>query len=210
MEKFDIIVAGVGGQGTMLAAKILGEAAILSGLRARGSELLGMSQRGGAVWSHIRIGSDVEGPLIMEGAGDLLLGFEFSEALRRLNFLSRNGLLIVNTRPVIPYMVSMGKSRYPSLDQALQIFQNYAFTVAFDATELAERAGSSITVNTVMLGAFAALGIGPISPEKLLEAIERSVKPATMSANRRAYQLGFDAARRLTTQRFRESILLQP
>lgn len=209
MEKFDIIIAGVGGQGTMLTAKILGEAAILSGLQARGSELLGMSQRGGAVWSHIRIGSDAEAPLIMEGTGDLLLGFEFSEALRRLNFLSRNGQLIVNIRPIVPYMVSMGRSRYPSAEQALRIFQNHAFTLAFDATELAEKAGSSITVNTVMLGAFAALGVGPLAPEKLRQAIEQSVKPATVVANRRAFQLGFETARRLTEQQSSEVPSLQ-
>jgi len=192
IEEFNIILAGVGGQGTILASSILGTAAIMTGLNVRGSEALGMSQRGGAVVGHLRIGSVVHGPLVPEGKGDVLVGFEPSEALRNIAYLSRDGLIIVNTRPIIPPIVSIGVSVYPSIDEILGKLKQYAQVVTLDATELAEKAGGVITVNTVMIGALAGSGRLPIKNETILKAIERCVPKETIAINQKAFKLGYN------------------
>lgn len=196
IDKFDIVIAGVGGQGTILASKLIGRAAILSGLAVRGSELLGLSQRGGAVTSHVRIGRLAESPLIMEGSADLLLGFEPAEALRQLPYLARSGVIVSNRRPTIPNMVSMGQSKYPSLDEVLRIFRGHARTLMFDATGLALKAGSPLALNAVMLGAMVGTGVTPIEASTMLKAIEAVVKPATLVFNRLGFQLGLEEASR--------------
>jgi len=197
IEEFNIILAGVGGQGTILASNILGTAAIMAGLNVRGSEALGMSQRGGAVVGHLRIGPAVYGPLVPEGKGDILVGFEPSETLRNVTLLSRDGLVIVNTRPIVPHTVSIGLSVYPSTDEILGKLKQYAQVVAFNATELAEKAGGVITVNTVMIGALAGSGRLPIKNEEILKAIESCVPKATIAVNRAAFKLGFEKAQEI-------------
>jgi indolepyruvate ferredoxin oxidoreductase beta subunit len=192
IEEFNIILAGVGGQGTLLASNILGTAAIMAGLNVRGSEALGMSQRGGAVVGHLRIGSAVYGPLVPDGKGDVLVGFEPSETLRNVTYLSKDGLIIVNTRPIVPHMVSIGLSVYPSTDEILGKLEQYARVVAFNATELAEKAGGVIAVNTVMIGALAGSGRLPIKSELILKAIERCVPKGTVAMNQKAFELGYD------------------
>ncbi len=197
IEEFNIILAGVGGQGTILASNILGTAAIMAGLNVRGSEALGMSQRGGAVVGHLRIGSAVYGPLVPDGKGDVLVGFEPSETLRNVTLLSRDGLIIVNTRPIVPHMVSIGLSVYPSTDEILGKLRQYAQVVAFNATELAEKAGGVITVNTVMIGALAGSGKLPIKNEEILKAIDLCVPKATVAVNRTAFKLGYEKAQEI-------------
>jgi len=105
VREFNIVIAGVGGQGTILMAEILGEAATIEGLKVRGSEILGMAVRGGPVSSIIRVGSEVYGPLVPEGKGDVLVGLEPTEALRNIAYLSKNGIAVINTRPIVPYTV---------------------------------------------------------------------------------------------------------
>ncbi|MEM2238028.1 MAG: indolepyruvate oxidoreductase subunit beta [Candidatus Caldarchaeum sp.] len=193
MNKVEIIIAGVGGQGTMLAARVLGRAACSAGLKAVGAELLGLSQRGGAVVSHVRIGDDVYSPVVMEGSADILLGFEPSEAVRRLPYVSTKGLIIVNTAPFVPPSVSMGLASYPSLEQLLETLSSHAATVPLNAKELAMRSGNPITLNAVMLGALAATGKLPFSRDVLSKTLAASVPEKLSDVNLKAFNLGYEA-----------------
>jgi len=197
VERFDIVIAGVGGQGTILASRIIGRAAVIAGLKVRGSELLGMSQRGGAVYSHVRFGTRVEAPIIPEGAAHMLLTFEPAEGLRYLHYLSRNSLILVNTKPIIPQTVSSGLSRYPDLQHILQHYRSFTATIALDATQLAIQAGNPITTNSVMLGAMVGTGRFPLSTEVMLQAIEETVRKSLHDVNRKAFFLGFEKAKQL-------------
>ena len=200
VERFDIVIAGVGGQGTILASRIIGRAAVIAGFKVRGSELLGMSQRGGAVFSHVRFGTKVEAPIIPEGAAHMLLSFEPAEGLRYLHYLSKNSLILVNTKPIIPQTVSLGVSKYPDLNNILQHYRNFATTIALDATQLAIQAGNPITTNSVMLGAMVGTGRFPLSTEVMLQAIEETVRKSLHDVNKKAFFLGFEKARQLMNE----------
>src|SRR5512137_742959 len=126
VKELNIIIAGVGGQGVVLLSEILGNASVRDGLKVRGSEVLGMAQRGGSVFSNIRLGSEVEAPLTAEGKCDILVALEPSEALRNIQYLHRNSIVIFNTRKVIPATVSMGKSTYPEIAQVQERLQAVA------------------------------------------------------------------------------------
>ena len=197
VERFDVIVAGMGGQGTILASRIIAKAGVLAGINVRGSELLGLSQRGGAVHSHIRFGNNVEAPTILEGTGDILLCFEPSEGLRHLRFLSPNGLILVNTNPIMPTTVLIGLSKYPELDHILAHYRKYTKTLAFDARELAMDASSAISVNVIMIGAMAGTGRFPIDTEMFINAIETTVSGNLVEPNKKAFNLGFQKAHQL-------------
>lgn len=197
VEEFNVILAGVGGQGIILSSDVLGTAATIAGLNSRGSEVIGMSQRGGSVTSHVRMGSSVYGPLIPEGKGDVLVGFEPTEALRNITLLSRTGLIIVNTRPIIPHTVSLGLSPYPNIDEVIGKSIQYARTIAFNATDLAKKAGSVVTVNMVMLGSLCGSEKLPIERKIMLKAIELRVPSATIRVNSAAFRLGYEKVREI-------------
>lgn len=194
IEEFNVILAGVGGQGIILSSEVLGTAGIMTGLKPRGSEVHGMSQRGGSVVSHVRMGSSVYGPLIPEGKGDVLVGFEPIEALRNITLLSKTGLIIVNTRPIIPHTVYLGLKPYPNVDEVICKLKQYARTIAFNATELAKKAGGAVAVNMVMLGTLCGSGKLPIEKEIMLKAIESRVPRAMIKVNRTAFKLGYEKA----------------
>lgn len=197
IEEFNVILAGVGGQGIILSSDVLGTAAIMAGLKPRGSEVHGMSQRGGSVASHVRMGPSVYGPLIPEGNGDVLIGFEPIEALRNIALLSRTGLIIVNTRPIIPHTVYVGLKQYPNVDEVIRKLKQYAHTIAFNATELATKAGDAVALNTVMLGALSSSGKMPIQKKIVLEAIESRVPRPMIMVNRAAFRLGYEKAQEI-------------
>lgn len=197
VERFDVVIAGVGGQGTILASRIIGRAAVIAGLKVRGSELLGMSQRGGAVYSHIRFGTKVEAPIIPEGAAQILLSFEPSEGLRYLHYLSKDSLILVNTKPIIPQTVSSGLSKYPDLEHVMQHYRSFTTTLALDATSLAIQAGNPIATNSVMIGAMVGSGRFPLPAAVMLKAIEESVRKSLVEVNSKAFQLGFEKAKQI-------------
>ena len=159
VKELNIIITGVGGQGVVLMSEILGNAAVRSGLHVLGSEVLGMSQRGGSVFSNIRFGDAIYGPMVPEGKCDLLCALEPSEALRHTQCLNRHSIVILNTRMVIPATVSLGECDYPKLEQIEDKLRAVAGKViTLDAQELAEKAGSRQSVNVVMLGALFGCG----------------------------------------------------
>ncbi len=196
VKEFNTIIAGVGGQGTILLAEILGEAATIEGLEVKGSETLGMAIRGGPVFSIIRIGNEVHGPLVPEGKGDALVGLEPTEALRNITYLSKNGITIINTRPIVPYTVSLGLAKYPKIKKVLETLKRKSKKViAFDATKLAKEAGVSVATNMVMLGALAGTGKLPIRNKTLKKVLRAHFSKEMAQINIKAFLLGFEAGR---------------
>lgn len=196
VNELNILLAGVGGQGVILMSELLGRAAIAAGLPVRGSEALGMAVRGGSVTSVIRIGDDVHGPLIPQGKCHILVGLEPSEGLRHIGYLSGSSLVILNTRPTIPFTVSLGQSDYPRLDRILEKLNAAAARVVqLDALEIAEEAGSLLATNIVMLGALFGTGLLPIDTATIKEAIEARFPAKAGPANIRAFDLGYRACR---------------
>jgi indolepyruvate ferredoxin oxidoreductase beta subunit len=184
----------VGGQGNLLASKVLGEAALLAGIPVRMSEIHGMAQRGGVVESAMVFG-DAESMLISDGEADILLGFEPCETLRALGRCSSQTTVITNMAPLPPFTVSIGKGVYPDLAALTQLIDSKTGRlVAFDAMELAKQAGSSLALNMVLLGALIETKALPIAADHVKEAIATKTKPAFVEINQKAFDLGFEAA----------------
>jgi indolepyruvate ferredoxin oxidoreductase beta subunit len=191
LKELNIIIAGVGGQGVVLMSEILGNAAVRDGLKVRGSEVLGMAQRGGSVFSNIRFGEEVYAPLTSDGKCDILVALEPSEALRNIGYLNKSSVVIMNIRKVIPATVSMGKSTYPDIEQLkIKLESVAAKVVALDAVDLSEKAGNRQATNVVMLGAVFGCGKMPINLETVKGAILERVPPKAADANMKAFALG--------------------
>ena len=196
--ELNLIIAGVGGQGSVRASHIVGIAAIREGLRARVGETFGAAMRGGAVASHVRIGKGVFAPLIAKDGAEIVLALEPLEGLRNaVKFLAKGGLLLTNTHAWMPVDVNIGRVEYPSLEAIKGAVEKLgAEVVAIDATSLAQQAGNVRTMNVVMLGALAGTGKLPISVETLNEVVRENVPPKTIEANLRAFELGFAAIKK--------------
>jgi len=183
----NILIAGVGGQGTILAGRILSHLALQAGYAAKISEIHGMSQRGGSVLTQVRYGMEVHSPLIDPGEADILLAFEKLEALRMLPLLKPQGLAVVNTQEVLPLPVLSGVMAYPTdLEERLQA--SSAQVTLLGAYALALQAGSNKAVNTVLLGRLSQSMEFSVSAWQ--EAITAAVKPQFTELNLRAFTLG--------------------
>jgi indolepyruvate ferredoxin oxidoreductase beta subunit len=194
MQTTRLIIVAVGGQGNLLASKVLGEAALLADVPVRMSEIHGMAQRGGVVESAIVFG-DAKSTIISDGEADVLVGFEPSETLRALNKCSADTSVITNLAPLPPFTVAIGRGTYPDLEQAQDLIRAKTNRlIAFDAVDLATRAGSVMAVNIVLLGALIQTGILPIPRQHLEEAIRTKTKAAFVDVNLKAFDLGFNAA----------------
>jgi indolepyruvate ferredoxin oxidoreductase beta subunit len=201
VKEFNILITGVGGQGVILMSELLGKAAVKDGLRVRGSEILGMAVRGGSVTSIIRIGDEVYGPLIPMGKCDVLIGMEPSEALRNITYLSKSSLVIVNIAVTIPFTVSIGESKYPSLEEILEKLSNASGRVIkLDAAQIAQEAGSLLTTNIVILGALFGTGKLPIGIETIKETIQTRFPAKTAPVNIKAFDLGYQACQQALCQ----------
>lgn len=189
-SSLDIVIAGVGGQGTVLASRVLAQAALEAGLSAKTSETIGMAQREGTVQSHVRIGKDDFGPVIGIGQADVLLAFEPAEAVRALGLLKPGGLLMVNVYPIRPVTVTLGTSAYET-DAVLNYLENAPFQLKMvQAFDTAVAAGSFKTVNTVMLGALVATGRLPFSSTAVLKVLLDLVPAKARMINEKAFELG--------------------
>ena len=186
----NILIAGVGGQGTLLASKLMGKCFIGEGYDVKVSEVHGMSQRGGSVVTYVRYGDKVDSSLIEKGEADLLLAFEQLEAARWLPYLKPGGVLIASTQRIDPMPVIMGKAAYPE-DILQRIRDKGVQVVDVDALALALEAGSVRSVNVVLLGV-AARFLG-FEPDVWLEILRTTVPPRTVSVNEQAFRLGYDA-----------------
>lgn len=192
VEELNIVICGVGGQGVVLMSELLGRAAVRDELSIRGSEVLGMAQRGGSVISDIRIGSELHAPLIPEGRCDIMVALEPSEALRNIKYLSESSLVLLNTRKIIPFIVSIDKSVYPELEIIMKKLGKVTDNViTIDASQIAEEAGSPLSTNVVMLGALLGIGRIPVDVETVKAVIRERLPAGTIAANIRAFDLGY-------------------
>ena len=193
VNELNIIIVGVGGQGVVLISDILGRAAVREGINVVGSEVLGMAQRGGSVFSNIRFGSNAYAPLTPEGRCDILVTLEPSEALRNIQYLNKSSMVIMNTHEVIPSSVSLGLSTYPKIKQITDKLNTLVGRVIiFDAVELAEKAGNSLSTNMVMLGALFGSGQIPIKIETVKALIKESFSAKAAIVNDKAFDFGYD------------------
>jgi indolepyruvate ferredoxin oxidoreductase beta subunit len=192
MDTFKIVVAGVGGQGTLLATRLLADTAIRAGMHVKIGETYGMAQRGGPVMGHIQIGGSINNPQIRKGEADVLIGFEPAEAVRRgVTYLKEGGLAIINTRVTAPVEVVSGMREYPDMEKMLGLLRNVTDDIhLFDATGIAEEAGDPITTNIVMLGAITRSGLLPYDEKAVVETLKAGLKPRFLEMNMRAFELG--------------------
>jgi indolepyruvate ferredoxin oxidoreductase beta subunit len=196
----DIIVAGVGGQGSILASHILAEAVISAGTKSREGgrvnvrvgETFGAAMRGGAVASHVRFGEGVYGPLVGRGRADMVIALEPLEGLRiAVDYIRQGGVVLLNDETIPPVDVKIGAVRYPQIQEIEAALQQLGATVKVVAgSRLAEQAGTVKALNIVMLGAAFGSGVLPFREEYLLEAIKRRVPERFVNANLKAFELG--------------------
>jgi len=193
VRECNIVLAGVGGQGTILAAEILGVAAVKDNLNVRVSEIHGMAQRGGAVTSNVRIGEKVSSPSVLEGQADVLLGFEPLETVRNLKSASEKTLVIMSDEQIPPTELAAKNAEYPSMDAILKKINRFTMRVIIVETEkLAKQAGSILTRNIVLLGVLAATNSLPIRTESLKDALRELVPAKHMEMNLEAFRLGYE------------------
>ena len=190
MKTTNIMIVGVGGQGSLLASKLLGKLLVDEGYEVKVSEVHGMSQRGGSVVTYVRFGDKVYSPVIEEGEADFIVSFEKLEAARYAKNLRKDGKVIVNTQEIDPMPVITGAAQYPH--DILDAFKEKgAFIDGLDALALASQAGSSKCVNIVLMGRLAKYFDIPY--EKWITAIENSVAPKFLEMNKAAFALGYNA-----------------
>jgi indolepyruvate ferredoxin oxidoreductase beta subunit len=182
----NIVIAGVGGQGIVLASKIIAYAAAQSYDDVRTGETIGMSQRGGSVVSFVRFG-DCDSPYFAKGCADLLIAFELCEAVRNLSYLKPGGTAIVNDFCINPVTVSLGTANYDA-DAMRSYIRDNSKATFIEAAKIAKEAGSEKCVNTVMLGAAAACKALPMSGDTMVEAIKQNVKEKFLEMNLRAFK----------------------
>ena len=189
MKTVSIMIVGVGGQGSLLASKLLGRLLVDEGYDVKVSEVHGMSQRGGSVVTYVRYGDRVNSPIVTTGEADFIISFEKLEAARYAEFLKKDGRIIVNTQEIDPMPVIVGRAVYPS--HVLNELESRDVTVdAVDALSLAEKAGTAKAVNVVLLGRLAR-SLPAIPKEAWQDAIKSSVKPKFVEVNLRAFDLGY-------------------
>ncbi|MCS7197447.1 MAG: indolepyruvate oxidoreductase subunit beta [Candidatus Bipolaricaulota bacterium] len=193
-EITNIVVVGVGGQGSVLAGQIIARAAMLAGLSVATSEVHGMAQRGGSVFSTVRYGKAVLSPAVSEGTADVLLAFEKLEALRYLNYLTTNGLALVNDQRIVPSIESLKLAPYPddrTLEETLRRRTRSAFLVP--ALKIAQQIGTPALTNTVMLGALSLFLDLP--QDAWHSAVTELVPPKTVELNLLAFDEGLQWAK---------------
>ena len=185
-----VMIVGVGGQGTLLASRVLGSAMLSQGVDVQVSEVHGMSQRGGSVVTYVRYGDKVYSPIIAQGEADVLLAFEALEAARYLPWLKPDGTVIVNTQQMDPMPVVTGVAEYPK-DILGKVQEQGVKMVALDALGMAEQAGSAKAVNVVLIGAMAKKLDLP--KEVWIDTIQETVPPKFIDMNLKAFELGYNA-----------------
>jgi indolepyruvate ferredoxin oxidoreductase, beta subunit len=192
-NSYNFLIAGVGGQGTILASDVLAEVALAAGFDAKKSEVHGMAQRGGSVYTHVRWNADrVYSPLIGQGEADLVLVFEEAEALRYAEYLKAGGVVVVNRHTIQPVTVTSGGAHYPTEEELRQVYA--ALTGRFylvPGTAIAQELGNPRVANMVLLGAVSVFLEVP--QETWLQVIEARVPPKHVELNRRAFLEGRQA-----------------
>jgi indolepyruvate ferredoxin oxidoreductase beta subunit len=188
MQTKNIMIVGVGGQGTLLTSRILGGIAKLKGYDVKVSEVHGMAQRGGSVVTYVRYGDDVAEPLVEEGQADILIAFEKLEAMRYVHFLKKDGVLVLNDQRIDPVTVITGASVYP--ENILDELGKRRKVVSIDAQKVAVGLGNARVFNTIIVG-LAAKSM-EFSKNDWLTAIEENVPVKMIEINKKAFELGYN------------------
>lgn len=185
----NIVLCGVGGQGTVLASKLIAAAAMEKGLRVMSAETIGMAQRGGNVFSNLRIGNSMHAPLLRSGQADVILGFEPGETVRMLHYLKPGGTVITNCRPVKPTTATLTGSSYDGSEMIAYLRENLAADrlLVVDGQEAIDKLGSPRVLNMVLLGAAIRTGQIGLTEDDIKKAMGRLIKPAFMELNLKAF-----------------------
>ncbi|MBC7958933.1 MAG: indolepyruvate oxidoreductase subunit beta [Vallitaleaceae bacterium] len=191
MSTKNILIVGVGGQGTLITSRILGNLVLDAGFDVKLSEVHGMAQRGGSVVTHVRYGEKVHSPLVEIGQADIIVAFEALEALRWKHFLKEDGIMLVNTQEIDPIPVITGASIYPK-DIIEQLEKECKHVIAIDALSRARILGNLKVVNTVLLGLLAKNMALP--KESWIDTIKKTVPPKTVEINVAAFEDGYQMA----------------
>lgn len=184
------LLCGVGGQGTVLASRIIAAAAMEKGLHARTAETIGMAQRGGSVVSHVRIGEEIASPMIPRGKADVLIGFEPGEAAANISYLREGGVLILSSKQVRPVTASLGQSAYDGDECVSWLKSKISRCYCIDPDEIIEACGSPKVLNVAMAGALAASGAMGLDLADMEEALRMRLKPQLVEMNRKALHMG--------------------
>lgn len=187
METKNIMIVGVGGQGTLLTSRILGGITRQAGYDVKISEVHGMAQRGGSVVTYVRYGDQVAEPIVEEGHADILIAFERLEALRYAHFLKKDGVLIVNNQRMDPMPVAIGAAQYP--ENIIENLREKYAVVSVDAQALALEIGNARVFNTVIIGVAAKQM--DFAKEDWIKVIEDTVPPKTVEINKKAFEAGY-------------------
>lgn len=190
------ILSGVGGQGTILASKLISQAAMNKGLSVRTAETIGMAQRGGCVVSHVRIGKDIHSPMVPRHSADIIIGFEPAEAVRCLPYLKKGGVVVVSQKAVMPVTASLGKGSYHASDMFEYLRKNTDSLIIIDGEKICEECGSAKVLNVALLGAACASGGLGLTLEEVETAISQRVSPQYVGMNTRALSAGAKAAQK--------------
>ena len=194
--KLDVIVAGVGGQGVVVISDIFCEAALLDGFDVAKAEIHGMAQRGGAIVAHVRIGDEVQAPLITRGTADIVLGFELLETARATPMLKPKGTVVVNTKYMPPNAAFACSAKPLNQEQLLDMIRARALAVhEIDGIGIATQLGNLLVVNTVLLGALSALPENPVQQESLKKAMAGRLKGKYVDVNLKAFQRGMESVK---------------
>ena len=193
MMNKDILICGVGGQGTVLASKIIAASAMEEGNPVHSAETIGMAQRGGSVTSHVRIGGEACAPMIPFGGADMLLAFEPGEAVRNLRYLRKDGIAVVNTAITKPVTESMKDSGYDGREM-ISYLQRKCSCILVNAEEVCRPFGSTRFFNVILLGVAAGSGHLGLSRETLLKQLEKRVPPKYLEVNTKAFLAGIEIA----------------
>ncbi len=183
-----IMIVGVGGQGTLLASRILGNAVINEGYDVKLSEVHGMSQRGGSVVTYVKYGEKVYSPIIDEGEADIILAFEMLEAYRALPYLKKDGVMIANTQQIDPMPVITGAAKYP--ENIAEKISAKANLITVDALKAAEEAGNIKAVNVVLIGVMAKSTDIPY--EQWINTVKKTVPEKFLDVNLKAFDIGYN------------------
>ena len=187
------LLCGVGGQGTVLASRIIAAAAMAKGLSAKTAETIGMAQRGGSVVSHVRTGLNIASPMIPAGRADVLIGFEPGEALVNLEYLKEGGALIVCRREVKPITASLGQSSYDGDTAVRYLQENVSRCYVLDGDTICSECGSPKVLNVAVVGALCASGEMDITLEEVEDALRARMKPSLIEMNLKALHMGAEA-----------------
>ena len=186
----NILLCGVGGQGIVLTSKLIAATAVERGVPVKSAETIGMAQKGGSVFSFLRLGEGASSPMFPEGSADILIGFEPAEAVRMFPYLRDGGAVIVNTHPIMPVTAALTGSNYDGADMLEYVKRNAEMAVFVDGDKAISEIGSPKVLNMVMLGAAVATGLLPFTLEEIEQTMKATVKPQFAELNSKALRYG--------------------